>query len=367
MGRRRLRGRWVSLLQTALAAALSWLVATRLFGESPAPLYSPVAAVVAIGAGRSRRFARTAHMLGGMLVAIAATQLVVQAVGGGVWQMATVVVVTTAIATVLFDEDLAVSYAAFNAAVLVALHGEGWVPDRLLEAAVGAGVAVAVIYVVPDNPNRWVGHESQRSLTDGANVLRCAAEALEEPDSDAADDLVSQTVELEQTLASADGTIAFAVETARFSPWLRHGSVSETIDTFRATRPALRTVTTIGRLVDRLLSQEGGPSDRAGIARDLREAARMVERRGQKVLHGDGDDLAPWSPEASAPDSGDDAGGRPLVAAVRHELDALARDLRVAGEGVPGQDGSPWGPGVGDGVGRAGRKMADTVSDLRGR
>src|SRR5215470_10571997 len=80
----------VPLVQTALAAALSWFVAAHLFGHR-APLFAPVAAVISIDMTLGQRLRRTIELIVGAGVGIGVGTLLISAIGTGPWQIAVVV------------------------------------------------------------------------------------------------------------------------------------------------------------------------------------------------------------------------------------------------------------------------------------
>ena len=90
----------VPLLQTALAAGLSWFVAVRLFGHVD-PLFAPVAAIVSIDMTLGRRLRRAIELIVGASVGVGIGALLLSAIGTGAWQIAVVVGLATSVAVLL--------------------------------------------------------------------------------------------------------------------------------------------------------------------------------------------------------------------------------------------------------------------------
>ena len=102
-----LAGRWscwrsvaVPLVQTALAAGLSWFVAVQLFGHR-APLFAPVAAIVSIDMTVGQRLRRAIELIVGAGVGVGVATLLISTIGMGPWQIGLVVGLATSVAVLL--------------------------------------------------------------------------------------------------------------------------------------------------------------------------------------------------------------------------------------------------------------------------
>src|SRR5437899_12673208 len=84
----------VPVVQTALAAGLSWFVAVHLFGHR-APLFAPVAAIVCIDMTVRQRPRRAIQLIGGASVGVGVRALLTSATGTGPWQIAVIVALAT--------------------------------------------------------------------------------------------------------------------------------------------------------------------------------------------------------------------------------------------------------------------------------
>ena len=138
----------VPLVQTALAAGLSWFVAVHLLGHR-APLFAPVAAVVCIDMTFGQRLRRAIELIGGASVGVGVGALLISAIGTGPWQIAVIVGLATSI-VVLLDGRAVINVQAAVTAILVAtLYVPGGTSgiDRLFDGLIGAGIGLVIVAV----------------------------------------------------------------------------------------------------------------------------------------------------------------------------------------------------------------------------
>src|SRR4051812_50071992 len=111
LARRRLRGRMWPILQTASAAVAAWYLALLLLPASQ-PLFAPIAAVVSLGATSGQRGRRGLELVGGGILGILLSDLIVGAVGTGPWQAGGVVLLALSPAGAVGGSGVAVPGAA---------------------------------------------------------------------------------------------------------------------------------------------------------------------------------------------------------------------------------------------------------------
>jgi uncharacterized membrane protein YgaE (UPF0421/DUF939 family) len=135
----------VPVVQTALAAGLSWFVAVNLFGHR-APLFAPVAAIVCIEMTLGQRLRRAIELILGASVGLGVGALLISAIGTGPWQIAVVVALATSVA-VLLDGRAVINVQAAVSAILVAtlyVPGETSGIDRLFDGLIGAAIGLVI-------------------------------------------------------------------------------------------------------------------------------------------------------------------------------------------------------------------------------
>src|SRR5215813_1313360 len=108
----------VPLVQTGLAAGLSWFVAVHLFGHR-APSFAPVAAIVSIDLTLGQRLRRATELIVGASAGVGVGALLISAIGAGPWQIAIIVALAASVA-VFLDGRAVINVQAAVSAILVA-------------------------------------------------------------------------------------------------------------------------------------------------------------------------------------------------------------------------------------------------------
>ena len=147
-----LAGRWscwrsvaVPLVQTALAAGLSWFVAVHLFGHR-APLFAPVAAIVSIDMTVGQRLRRAIELIVGASVGVGVATLLISTIGMGPSQIGLVVGLATSVAVLLNGRAVINVQAAVSAILVATLYVPGDTSgiDRLVDGLIGAGIGLVI-------------------------------------------------------------------------------------------------------------------------------------------------------------------------------------------------------------------------------
>jgi uncharacterized membrane protein YgaE (UPF0421/DUF939 family) len=138
----------VPLVQTALAAGLSWFVAVHLFGHR-APLFAPVAAIVGIDMTLGQRLRRAIELIIGASVGVGVSALLISAIGTGPWQIAVVVALATSVAVLLNGRAVVNVQAAISAILVATLYvpGDTNGVDRLVDGLIGAAIGLVIVTV----------------------------------------------------------------------------------------------------------------------------------------------------------------------------------------------------------------------------
>src|SRR5256885_9545485 len=96
----RCRNTAVPIVQAALAAGLSWLVAVHIV-DHRAPFFAPVAAVVCLGITLGQRLRRVIGLIVGVGLGVGVGDVLISAIGTGPWQVAVVVALAMSVAVLL--------------------------------------------------------------------------------------------------------------------------------------------------------------------------------------------------------------------------------------------------------------------------
>jgi uncharacterized membrane protein YgaE (UPF0421/DUF939 family) len=140
----------VPILQAAVAAGLSWLVAVHIV-EHRAPFFAPVAAVVCLGLTLGQRLRRAIELIVGVALGIAIGDLLISAIGTGPWQIALVVALAMSVA-VLLDGGAVITVQSAITAILMAtlyLPSDTGGLGRLLDGLIGGATGLLVVGVFP--------------------------------------------------------------------------------------------------------------------------------------------------------------------------------------------------------------------------
>jgi uncharacterized membrane protein YgaE (UPF0421/DUF939 family) len=282
---------WPSI-QMAVAAGASWLVSTWVFG---APVgYAPITAIVAMGLGRERRIGRSIVLVAGLVVGIAVAEIAARLVGTGWWQVGLILGISALIAGVVFDVQLAVTYAAINAVVLFGTPGaDGWIPDRAVDAVIGVVVAFVVTYlVVPPRPDAEIAVRMHTVADVAVTALGDAARLLADRDVNDRRIALDGAQHVDTELGRLPGTVDHALDVVRFAPlrWGRRDRVERLAVAAVDLGSVVTTASTIVRLTDRAIVDDvdADPS----LAEAIESAAAVLDTLVSAIADGDGDGAA---------------------------------------------------------------------------
>jgi uncharacterized membrane protein YgaE (UPF0421/DUF939 family) len=219
-GMGRARGALWPTVQTALAATIAWLLASRVLGHHT-PFFAPVAAIMALGATRGQRARRAVEMMLGVALGVGLGDLLIHVFGVGIVQLAVIVGAAMLTAIALGAGRLLLTEAAVSATLIatIAPSSGNYAPTRLVDALVGGGVALLFSQLLfPLQPVRVVRDAARAILRELSETLGDSAAALDAHDIEAAERalLLARRVNgrwgrLEQALDAGD-------EAARFAP-----------------------------------------------------------------------------------------------------------------------------------------------------
>jgi Fusaric acid resistance protein-like len=172
---------WPLLQSTAAATAAWWLA--RWLNNHPDPFFAPIAAVVALNASRGQRGANALRLLAGVVVGIVAGELAITALGGGYGTLALATFTAMAAAFALGGARVTIAQAASGAILTVAVAEGQAGPNRLVDALVGAGVALAFTQVLfSPEPVALLRRAEAAALAEMAGGLELTAGALDRRD-----------------------------------------------------------------------------------------------------------------------------------------------------------------------------------------
>jgi uncharacterized membrane protein YgaE (UPF0421/DUF939 family) len=272
------------VVQTAAAAAIAWLLATRVFGHQ-GPFFAPVAAIMSLGATRGQRARRAVEMMVGVALGIGVGDVLVNGIGRGVWQLALVIVLAMAAAAILGAGRLLSTEAAVSAVlvVTVAPSASGLPPVRLIDALIGGIVALVFSQVLfPVNPVRVVRDAAGSVLAEIAATLDDVASALAGRDLDAAEAALARARRANDDWSRFEQALDVGREAVRFAP--RRRRLRSEVAAYRAVGLPIDLMITDTHVLARgavraLMIGDELPEELIGALRDLAEACRGIHER----------------------------------------------------------------------------------------
>jgi uncharacterized membrane protein YgaE (UPF0421/DUF939 family) len=275
--RLRANARW--FVQAALATALAWEAAIRLFGH-PRPIFAPVAALIAVSTtlGQRRRYA--VEMVVGIALGVGIADALFVLIGAGTLQIAAIVVGAMVAAVALGGGAVLVSEAAVSALLVVTVQppGSGLSGARFLDSLLGGLIALAITSLVPTNPVLAARRVAAPLLAQIAAALDDVALALERSDRELAERPLARVraidrEALKQAVAAGNETLRlapFARSTRR--QFARYARAEAQIDA------AISSVEALSRGVVRALRMgDNVPAPVPEAIRDLAGAVRRLE------------------------------------------------------------------------------------------
>ena len=276
----RLRLAWRSLVQTAAAATVAYLIASELVGTaSPSSLRSRRSsrwASPSASAAGARSSSRSA-----LAVGIAVADALVLLMGTGVATLAVVVFLAMGAAVFLGTGQIFANQAAVSAVLVAVLPASGGFSGaRFVDALIGGGVALlANSLLLPADPVKLVKRAAEPVLEELALTLLAIADAIEAHEEEAAERALLQARRLDDLEADLQEAVTVSRETARFAPTRRRarGTVDFYAEAAAQIDLAIRNVRVLARGALRgARLGENLPPAVADAVRDLAKACRAL-------------------------------------------------------------------------------------------
>jgi uncharacterized membrane protein YgaE (UPF0421/DUF939 family) len=216
----RLWDRGWPVLQTAVAVGLAWYLASVIFGHER-PLFASIAALISLGVAVGRQWKRAVQVILGVGSGIALASFLVLAVGAGPLQMVLVVGLALGAAVFLGAEPLLMTQVGISAITAVGVEAPSvglFSPERLLDALVGACVAVLINVLFPVDPERRIERSARPIFDELTATLEETAAALENVDFEKAERALVRARETDDQVDELRESLEAARDTARLSP-----------------------------------------------------------------------------------------------------------------------------------------------------
>ncbi len=281
-GSLRLRGGWLQILQSAVAAGVAWFLATLLLGLDR-PTFAPIAAVIALGLAVGERGRRAIELTLGVAFGILIADFLVSILGVGAVQAGIVVALAMTVAAFVGSQEIGVKEAAISAIIIMITFKSseaGLQLDRFVEALIGGGTALLINALLPVNPERMVTEAAHPLFDESANVLKEVADALDEGDAQRIQAAYLKAQEIDARVSGLKEAVAAGRETARLAPPRRrtlghlelYAAAADQIDL------TVRDVRALARAA--LAVVQPGSSAPERLSRAIRGLARATESLG---------------------------------------------------------------------------------------
>ncbi|MFF5219282.1 aromatic acid exporter family protein [Micromonospora sp. NPDC000442] len=275
----RLRALAVVVVQTSVAAAVSWAVASRVIGN-PEPVFAPISAVITLGISTGQRYRRAVELVFGVALGIAVGDGLIWFIGTGGWQIGVAVALAMGAAVAAGGTAAVVGQSAASAVLIATLTPptEGIYFSRVVDALIGGVVALVVMAVLlPVNPLTVVSRVAKPAL-DG---LCGAARGLREQDDGPAHDALVLLSEGEDKLGAFHEILPEGQEAATMAPlrWHARNALRQYLDAAEYIERSIRNARVLARRTVTLLRDgEPSPPQLAESVAALAEAAKVIRR-----------------------------------------------------------------------------------------
>ena len=184
------------ILQGTAAASAAWVIARHLV-QHHQPFFAPIAALVALNAARGERGSNALWLLQGVFVGIVTAELAVRGLGRGDATLAIATFVAMVLALALGGKRITIAQAGASAVLVVVTPTAGASPGRLIDAGIGAGIALVISQLLfPVEPVALLRRAESAVLAETARALILTARAAEDAD----DVLAAQAIEQLRTV-----------------------------------------------------------------------------------------------------------------------------------------------------------------------
>ena len=161
--RRRVVPHLPAVLQTAAAAVAAWYLAVLLL-PTERPAFASIAAVICVGITYGKRRWRALELVGGVVLGISISSVLLYLIGTGPLQIALLVILAMTAALLFRGGELLVNEAAISAILLASLQtaDAGFSADRIFEGLIGGGVGLVIAsLLLPPDPVAMVSRVAQ--------------------------------------------------------------------------------------------------------------------------------------------------------------------------------------------------------------
>jgi uncharacterized membrane protein YgaE (UPF0421/DUF939 family) len=207
--------------QIVLAVTAAYALAHYVLGHDT-PLLAVTTTITALGLSRDARPRRVIETAGGILIGIVLTELWLQLIGKGTWQIAVVLLSVLALLRFLTASSAFVLAAGTQSMIVLLLPDpEGGPFVRSIDSAIGGLVALLVTVLLPRDPRRLSRRAAEQLFACFTGSLGAAVEALRRAEQAPADRALERLRASQPLIDAWGAALESAVSIARLSPFHR--------------------------------------------------------------------------------------------------------------------------------------------------
>ncbi|WP_246049255.1 FUSC family protein [Corynebacterium tapiri] len=243
----RLRKRWLSVVQVAVASGLAFYVAQLLWGHAT-PFFAPITSIIVIGFSGGERVKRALEMSFACVLGVLIGDLLLYVLGTGLepWHITLMVGVAYALASFLSNSQLVANQVAIGTVLIATiLRPDADVTgiDRTLDAFVGSVIGLLVVALIPSSALGEARQKVANLLALQSSVLHDVAEGLSTSDPDLIAEALRQVRSSQSNVDAMVTAAKSSLESTKISP-LMWGSRRYARSIGRVLIPADNTVRT---------------------------------------------------------------------------------------------------------------------------
>lgn len=218
LGARRIRTNFSQIVQVVGGATLAYAFCHFVLGHEY-PFLAAVAAAVGTGVTVDRRLRRALEFGFGATAGVLFGELMLHFFGGGIWQLATVMFVGILLGMMLNSGGLFTMQIGIQSIYVVTVPpGLSAQPfDRTTDALIGAGVALAMALLVPNDARKAPRDRAATLLQEIAEVLALCGKALRNADSNMAEDALARARDTQNLVDSWRTSMTISLESTRIN------------------------------------------------------------------------------------------------------------------------------------------------------
>ena len=218
----RLRSRDVLIAQSAVGAALAWLIAHNLLGHV-VPFFAPVVAVIVATQSRGQQLRRGVEVTFGVAIGIAVGDLFRVWAGVGGWQIAVVVAVAMSVALLAGAGQLMITQAGVQAIVVATVVGPNGAFNRWVDAVIGGLVALLLALLIPSRTSARPRELAGALLDEMSAILTETVGALADGDEQRIEHTLTRARDTETLTGELSTAVTEGVQSAPLAVIWRRG------------------------------------------------------------------------------------------------------------------------------------------------